>query len=357
MNFKKMLVLVGVLIIAAVVISACATAGPEGPAGPAGPAGPQGEPGPAAVAADLTCTECHNDTALISSKKANWQESLHGQGVAFIEEGGNKSCAFCHSGATFSQAVAEGKNFSEIESGDANPTHQDCRTCHQIHTTYTGEDWALETDAPVTTVTSGATFDGGSGNLCANCHQARRYMANFAAKDAAGVVIPGKFTPTARFNTHYSVQVDTLLGTVDVNEALGVEGKEAAHYSKVEDTCVGCHMGGGETANHRFLPQVATCAGCHTDAESFDVNGAVTAFEEKVKQLHDALIAKGLMTENADGTVSNVLKNADDSPVQLDPPQAAALFVYHLIEEDGSDSVHNPAYFNALVDASLEALK
>ncbi len=353
MNFKKMLVLVGVLVIAAVVLTACSTPGPEGPAGPAGPAGPQGDPGAVMTAADLTCTECHNDTAIITSKKASWQESLHGQGVAFIEEGGNQSCAFCHSGSAFSQAVAEGKNFSQVESGDANPTHQDCRTCHQIHVTYTGEDWALETEAPVTTVTSGATFDGGAGNLCANCHQARRYMANFAAKDAAGVVIPDKFTPTSRFNTHYSVQVDTLLGTVDVNEALGVEGKESTHYSKVEDTCVGCHMGGGETANHRFLPQVATCVECHADAESFDIDGSVTAFEAKVEELKAALVAKGLM--NDDGT--NVLKDAAGNPVQLDPPQAAALFVYHLIEEDGSESIHNPTYFNDLVDASLEALK
>ena len=356
MNFKKMLVLVGVLVVASVVFTACGT-GPQGPEGPAGPAGPQGEPGPAMSVEDLSCTECHNDTALITSKKASWEESLHGQGTAFIEEGGNKSCAFCHSGAIFSQSVAEGKNFSQVESGDSNPTHQDCRTCHQIHTTYTGEDWALETEAAVTTVTSGATFDGGAGNLCANCHQARRYMANFVSKDASGNPIEGKFTPTVRFNTHYSVQVDSLLGTVDVNEALGVEGKPAAHYEKVEDTCVGCHMGGGETANHRFLPQVATCAECHTDAENFDIDGSVTEFEAKVAALHDALIAKGLMTENADGTVANVLTDAAGNPVQLDPPQAAALFVYHLIEEDGSKSVHNPAYFNALVDASLEALK
>ena len=351
MNFKKMLVFAGVLIAITAFIAACGTPGPQGPEGPAGPAGPQGEPGPAAVAADLTCTECHNDTALISGKKANWQESLHGSGTAFIEEGGNNRCAFCHSGATFSQAIAEGKNFSEIESGDANPTHQDCRTCHQIHTSYTSADWALETDAPVTTVTSGATFDGGAGNLCANCHQARRYLAGFISKDASGNPIAGKYTPTARFNTHYSVQVDTLLGTVDVNEALGVEGKPAAHYTNVEDTCVGCHM--GEAANHRFLPQVATCASCHTDAEDFDINGSVTAFEAKVEELKAALVAKGLMNEDG----SNVLTDAAGNPVQLDAPQAAALFVYHLIEEDGSDSIHNPVYFNALVDASLEALK
>ena len=109
----------------------------------------------------------------------------------------------------------------------------------------------------------------------------------------------------------------------------------------------------GEAGNHRFAPEVAACVACHADAESTDINGAITAFEEKVVLLHDALVAKGLM--NDDGT--NVLKNADGSPVQLDPAPAAALFVYHLIEEDGSNSAHNPNYFNALVDASLEALK
>jgi hypothetical protein len=353
MSTKKLLVLIATLIAFAVLFTACAgPQGEPGPAGAPGPAGPQGEPGPAASLDDLTCTECHNDTALITSKKANWEESLHGAGTAFIEEGGNKSCAFCHSGATFSAAIAAGQNFSNIESGDANPTHQDCRTCHQIHTTYTSADWALETNAAVTTVVSKATFDGGSGNLCANCHQARRYMANFASKDASGNVIPDKFTPTVRFNTHYSVQVDTLLGTVDVNEPLGVEGKPGAHYSMVENTCVGCHMGGSETANHSFTPQVTACVACHADAKSTDINGAVTAFEEKVTQLHDALVAAGLMNEDG----SNVLKNADDTPVQLDPDKAAALFVYHLIEEDGSEGVHNPTYFNALVDAALAAL-
>ena len=129
---------------------------------------------------------------------------------------------FCHSGATFSAAIAEGKNFTQVETGDANPTHQDCRTCHQIHVTYTSADWALETDAPVSMVTSGATFDGGSGNLCANCHQARRYMANFVnTADAT------KFAATARFNTHYSVQADTLMGLVDVAANLGVKASPA----------------------------------------------------------------------------------------------------------------------------------
>jgi mono/diheme cytochrome c family protein len=176
-------------------------------------------------------------------------------------------------------------------------------------------------------------------------------MANFASKDSAGVVIPDKFTPTVRFNTHYSVQVDSLMGTVDVNAPLGVDGKPGAHYSMVENTCVGCHM--GDARNHGFEPQLAACQACHTDAESIDVNGAVTAFEAKVEELKAALVAAGLMNEDG----SNVLKDAAGNPVQLDPPQAAALFTYHLIEEDGSNGVHNPNYYNALVDAALAALQ
>lgn len=103
---KKMLVLASLLFIA-LLVGACA--GPPGEQGPAGPAGPPGPPGPAgepAAAADLACTECHNDTSIITGKKAAWEESLHGSGVAFIEEGSRNTCAGCHSGATFSAMIA-----------------------------------------------------------------------------------------------------------------------------------------------------------------------------------------------------------------------------------------------------------
>jgi hypothetical protein len=294
----------------------------------------------------LTCTECHNDTDIITGKKAPWETSAHGAGTAFLEEADRNSCVFCHSGSAFSEAVAAGKNFAEVEAGDANPTHQDCRTCHQIHTTYTGADWALETNAPVTFVTSGATFDGGSGNLCANCHQARRYLAGFAAKDEAGNVIPDKFAANVRFNTHYSVQGDVLMGAGD----FGVEGKPGAHYSMVENTCVGCHM--GESSAHGFEPQLAVCQACHADVTDFNVNDYLTTFEEDYKKLEDALKAQGYI----DDAGATVTKNADGSPVILDKGPAEALFFYNLVHEDGSEGIHNPTYFKALMKNALEAL-
>ena len=153
--------------------------------------------------------------------------------------------------------VAAGQNFTQVESVSADQTHQDCRTCHQIHVTFTGDDWALETDAPVTFVVSGLTFDGGSGNLCANCHQARRYIESFV--DSADAT---KYTSTSpRFNTHLSVQGDFLMGS----GGTGVEGKPGAHYAMVENTCAGCHL--GESADHSFTPQLSACVACHADAE------------------------------------------------------------------------------------------
>ncbi len=344
MNFKKMLVLVGVLVIAAVVLTACSTPGPVGPAGPEGPAGPQGEPGPAPAATDLTCTECHNDTGLVSVKMAGWETSKHGNGTAMAEEYGNKSCSFCHSGNSFRDAIAAGTNFSNQEAGALEPARQDCYTCHQIHTTYTKDDFALRTESAVALVVGGQTFDGGSGNLCANCHQARRYMANFVDK-----VDPTKYAPSARFNTHYSAQVDVMLGIVDVNAALGVEGTAASHM-KVENTCVGCHMA---NQNHTFKAEVATCVECHADATDLDVDGKVTELADKVAQLEKALLAKKLIEEGPEGYAAVPQKEA----TALDAKTAGALFTYFLYEEDGSEGIHNPAYFNTLVDAALEALK
>lgn len=347
MNFKKILVLLGVMVVIGVVLSAC---GAPGPVGPAGPAGPQGEAGPPAMAADLTCIQCHDEAGTISAKKAAWELEKHGNGGAMIEEYSNKSCAFCHSGNTFSAGIAAGQNFTQLEAGASEPARQDCRACHQIHTSYTGEDWALETTAPVAMVVSGATFDGGNGNLCVNCHQARRYMANFAAKDKDGNVIPDMYQANIRFNTHLSDQSDIMMGVLDVNEILGVEGKASVHM-KVDNTCVGCHL--GEAAVHTFEPQLATCVNCHADATSTDINGFEAAFEEKFKELHDALTAKGLF----DATGAPITKNADGSPLLMEPKTAAALFVYGALEEDASMGAHNPSYVEALLDAAIEALK
>jgi hypothetical protein len=332
---KKILIIAGVLLVLSFALAACAgPAGPQGPEGPQGPAGSQGEPGAMPAATDLSCTECHNDTSLISAKDQSWELSKHGNGTAMAEEYGNASCAFCHSGNTFSAGVAAGQNFTQLEAGASEPARQDCRACHQIHTTYTKADFALETTAPVTMVISGLTFDKGNSNLCANCHQARRYMANFVDKNDAT-----KYAATVRFNPHLSAQADFLMGS----GGFGVEGKPGAHYAMLEDSCVACHL--GDSNNHLFEAQLSTCVKCHTDAESLDVNGAVTKIEERMAELKAALQTAGLLDENGSPV-----------PGSYDEKQATALWNYGAIEEDGSNGVHNPNYVNALLDAAFAAL-
>src|SRR3989304_6683357 len=126
----------------AVLLAACAAQpGPAARAGPRGPAGPQGE---AAAAADLTCIECHNDTTLIVSKEAQFREnSVHGTGEAFLR-GESTDCAGCH-GTEGAQARIHARLPPHDPSvvGVTNVSPFDCRTCHNIHTTYTRDDFSL----------------------------------------------------------------------------------------------------------------------------------------------------------------------------------------------------------------------
>lgn len=335
---QRRTILLGLALVGtALALAACA--GGEGPVGPAGPEGPQGPPGPAGAApaaADLTCTECHNDTTLIAGKQTAWSESLHGTGEAFLR-GTSADCAGCHSGGGFSAMVAAGLTPDTIEAGDPNPTRQDCRTCHQIHTTYTEADWALETTDPVALfAVEGSTFDGGMGNLCANCHQPRRAFP--AAENGMITGISSHWGP------HHGPQSAMLLGVAGA----GVEGSPSSHYTMVENTCVGCHLGEGD--NHSFAPDVATCQACHADAEDFDINGTQTEVQAMLDELGEALVALGVLTENS----------PDGHPTVTEAPENVALALYnwlYIAHEDKSLGVHNPAYTRALLEAALEALK
>jgi hypothetical protein len=319
----------------AIILAGCAGApGEPGPMGPAGPAGPPGPAGPALTVADITCTECHNDTSIITGKQQAWSESIHGSGEATAYAGGREGCAACHSGSKFKEMIAADLTPDVVEGGDSAPTHQDCRTCHQIHTSYTSADWSLTTSAPVMLYAfEDVTYDGGAGNLCANCHQPRGQIDQV---DAEGNI---QVTST-HWGPHHGPQTAMLLGIGGGGEA---EGAPATHYS-VENTCVTCHL--GENDNHLFEPNVAACTTCHAGAIDFDINGRQTKTEESLAELKELLEAKGMLE--------------DDEPVVDAYPaaEAEALWNYIFIaHEDSSMGVHNPLYTEALLEASIEALK
>ncbi len=334
-------VLAGLLVITAFALAGCAgeegAEGPAGAQGAPGPQGPEGATGPAGEAmttADLSCTECHTDDSLITGKQTAWSESTHGSGEAYLR-GGSSSCAGCHSGGGFSDRIAAGLDPDEVEAGDPNPTRQDCRACHQIHTSYTGADFALETTDPVDLYAlEGMTFDGGLGNLCANCHQPRRVI---------GEVVDGMIEITSsHWGPHHGAETAMMLGQTGAGD---VESVTSPHYAVVEDTCVGCHMGDGR--NHTFEPNVAACQACHSSAEDFDINGVQTEVQAGLAELEEGLIALGWLDEEGHPTVTSVPEK-----------QAVALWNWIFIaHEDGSSGVHNPAYTKALIEAGLAALE
>jgi hypothetical protein len=289
------------------------------------------------MATDLTCTECHNDTAIITGKKAPWETSVHGAGTAAEYAGGRDGCAACHSGASFSKMVAEGSTPDAWEGDIADVTHQDCRTCHQIHTSFTSEDWALETTAAVPLYAfEDVTYDGGAGNLCANCHQPRRALA----LDEEGLVD----VTSTHWGPHHGPQAAMLMGTGGAGEA--ADGSPGAHYSMVEGTCVSCHL--GENDNHTFLPGVGACQDCHADIEDFDFSGLQTEVDAMLAELGEKLEAEGMYELEAGHPVVGKYEAA----------KGEALWNYiYIAVEDGSRGVHNPSYIKALLEASLAAFE
>jgi hypothetical protein len=212
----------------------------------------------------------------------------------------------------------------------------DCRACHEIHTSFTAADWALSTTDPVTFLAfEDVTFDGGQGNLCVNCHQARRAVDE---ADADGNV---EITST-HWGPHHGPQSNMLYGLAGGGD---VEGSPSAHATMVEDTCVACHLGEGD--NHTFEPDVSACTECHADAEDFDINGLQTEVQENLDLLEEALLAKGWLDEEGHPAVE-----------AIPAPEAYALWNWiYIAHEDKSLGVHNPAYTKALIEASLAALE
>ena len=116
--------------------------GPEGPQGPKGDKGDQGDQGiqgdqgPQGDAGNVTCLECHEGDG-IQEKQAQFHQSQHASGAIAVDyAGGRASCAQCHSHEGFVEFARTGSVGADI----INPSAWQCKTCHNIHDTFTGED-------------------------------------------------------------------------------------------------------------------------------------------------------------------------------------------------------------------------
>jgi hypothetical protein len=281
------------------------------------------------VEKETGCTECHNETTLVLTHVLEWEQSLHSTGTAYARSS-SASCAGCHSSEGFAAMLATDMNPGEVTGGETNPSPPNCRTCHEIHTSYTIEDFALRATDSFTLYTSGEKYDFGDGNLCANCHQPRR----------SGPVVGGGDVEvdSTHWGPHHGVQATSFIGI----GGYGVEpSRSRPHYEAVSNGCPQCHMANDR---HEMEPDITSCEICHSDIESFDYNGVQTEVEEMLEELVSLLEARGLLE--------------DGHPVVGTYPeeQAGALWNYIAVVEDGSLGVHDPDFIRAILQVGIDAL-
>jgi hypothetical protein len=227
----------------------------------------------------------------------------------------------------------------EVAAGDADPTRQDCRACHMIHETYTEDDFALRSEAPVTFyVDASVTFDGGEGNLCVNCHQPRRVIPAAVNDTISGI--------SSHWGPHHGPQSSMILGV----GGAGVANMPSGHYGAVTNTCVDCHMGEGR--DHHFEPSTNNCMSCHPDIgdyDDFDYKNRQTEILALIDLLGAELVTRGLIDVNSEDGHPIVSKAEEDEAIAL----WNWLYVAH---EDKSEGVHNYAYAKALLEEGLTRL-
>ncbi|MDP2888547.1 MAG: hypothetical protein Q8P34_06205 [Bacteroidota bacterium] len=322
----------------------------EGPMGPAGDNGTDGTNGTDGAAGSVTCLACHSGTNM-AKKASEFAMSAHSSGAIAVDyAGGRAGCARCHSHEGFVQFVELGINDLPV----ANPSAWECSTCHGIHETFEGVDYALRINAPVVPVAAanGVMDLKGSNNLCGTCHQSR--------SAEPGTDKPGaNYTMSVRTYPHYSAQSNVVFGNgfaeIPGSVAYPTKGT-SAHLTMTGGSCVGCHMGTftAKQGGHSYIPSLKACNDCHggTPGTNYNYGGIQTDTQGKLDQLRDKLLALGVITKTTVDGVDSYSPKAGSVPMV----QAQAVYNYFGIKYDRSLGVHNPKYVKALLVNTLEAL-
>jgi hypothetical protein len=336
--------------------------GPQGPAGTAGAAGPQGPAGPAGATgndANATCTQCHTGDVTMYAKQLQYQQSAHNLGGNF--ERNSTSCAVCHTHQGFLERLPT--NALTTAATIENPAPQNCRTCHQIHQTYTSADYALTatTAFPLWSGAKAATVDLGaaSGNLCARCHQARTTspMPTLGGD-------PVTVTST-RYGWHYSPVANVMsstgafafTGSFPTPTTAHVHGDPAFNPK----TCATCHMAtatgdlrGGHTlkmfsvsSSGAEVQNINGCQECHKTVENFDHFGLRGEIDGLLADLHTELVRLGIGRAGTHYAITGTY-----------PADVAAGFLnWYLFTEDKSHGIHNPTYAKNVLRNTLAKMK
>jgi hypothetical protein len=335
----------------ALTVSACeGPLGPAGPIGPEGPAGPAGPQGPAGADAMNTCVQCHGHDTNLQAIEWQYAASAHYETVYWDREG---ACMACHNHQGFITTAVNGQQLPPFFN---NPSPIGCRTCHEVHTTFTEGDYAFTTTAPVNLTVGGTADLGGAGNLCANCHQAR--MPN-PMPTINGSPITISAGGAGRYGPHYGTQGNVMAATGAFHfPGLVIPTSPNAHG---QAGCETCHMtrpvgaqAGGHTFNLRYgqngnTELIRACTQCHfhANATSFNDREGQAYTKALLTELRQLLIEAGIYNVNTGYAVAGT----------HDANVAAAYHNYKMFYYDGSYGVHNPRYAETVLYNTIQMLK
>jgi mono/diheme cytochrome c family protein len=316
----------------------------EGPMGPPGEDGADGADGRDGVDGNVTCLVCHA-TENIESINAEFAMSGHFSGEKAVAYAGSRQgCAECHSHEGFVQYA----EFGEVLGDITNPSAWECKTCHSIHETFDGQDYALRLNDPINPESNpGMTMDlGGSNNLCANCHQSRRPEPN---TDSPGETF---YISNTHYGPHHGAQANVLYGIGFAEVEGDVDYPEAGSSYHMGTSCVGCHMGEyGNGGGHSWKANLDACIDCHgSDMDDFNYGNGQALVESQLNELRDKLIELGVVAGDEEDGYHPVV---GEYPME----QAQAFFNWIGLVEDRSLGAHNPKYVKALLANTLEALE
>lgn len=332
-------------LIAALSVS-CTKEGPMGPAGADGEDGIDGESGTAG------CIECHDNSETIFARANQWEHSTHAMGGNY--ERNSEHCAPCHTSQGFLEVLESGAMATTAPISNPNPPN--CYTCHNIHDTYTTDDWELTNEDPVAFWINDVTSDQGTANMCISCHQTR--IPDPLPDVANGT---GSITVSSPYwGPHHGPQGPMFAGTAGYE--IGSGYTNSSHTSMVDNSCVDCHMAeaygaqaGGHTMGVAYAYHGSTtintagCTDCHSDAAALETKIENTALEIEtlVDSLGNQLIAAGMLDASSHRIVPGTYTN----------DEAGAVYNYLFVMEDRSNGMHNYDYAKKLLENSLAAVK
>jgi len=304
------------------------------------------------------CFPCHR------GQMEEWVDSGHARAsldmtpAEFTDEWGRSSCNPCHTSDGF--VKANDPAFADYEMPEVQ-SYIGCVTCHDPHGG--GNTYQLRNVGAVPVVYHPGLEDGDpnvpemsghdAGQVCAQCHHARRDADNVAGQIAGG---------SPHFGPHRSPQMDMYLGvgSYEIDGYDYADSREHSHQN-IEEACVKCHMQRksevhGQLQDHSFhtftpVPVdpdgngTGNCEPCHS-TDTFDINGLQTEIHGKMDTLAQALGYADAADMEANWDTDNV---ADDFPTW----KREAGYAFYFVFDDGSYGVHNPNYATALLDNAI----